>query len=207
MPLELPRSRFAMIPPMNLDPAPRPRVPGLAFPILLLPLLALLAGCAAEQPSVTLQKVSAGDRAYTSDDFAAIGFKVSKQYDVTDLPGATSATYGFWRPPDGNPVDYQVRIYASHQEAVQLGVAHADEATGEDAVLDVDKATWRADVPERRTVFRIVGAGDTGGLRARYPDYFIRSNVIILCGGANPEDAQSHCRAILAALDGVGVPG
>lgn len=195
-----------MIPPMNLDPAFRPRTPGMALVILLL-WLAPFTGCTAEEPSITIEKVSAGARAYTTEDLAAIGLKVSKKYDVTGLPGAVSAIYGFWRPPDGNPVDYEVRIYASHQEAVQLGVAHADEATGEDAVLVVDKATWRADVPERRTVFRIVGAGDTGGLRARYPDYFIRSNVIILCGGANAVDAQSHCRAILAALDAVGVPG
>jgi hypothetical protein len=62
-------------------------------------------------------------------------------------------------------------------------------------------AIWKADVPERRMLFRASSTGDTGGLRARYPDYAIHGNAVLLCGGANEEDAQSHCLAMITAFD------
>ena len=35
-------------------------------------------------------------RIYTFDEFTAVGFKKNKKYDVSELPAAESAYYGFW---------------------------------------------------------------------------------------------------------------
>ena len=35
-------------------------------------------------------------RLYTFDEFTAVGFKKNKSYDVSELPAAESAYYGFW---------------------------------------------------------------------------------------------------------------
>ena len=73
---------------------------------------------------------------YRLSDVEAIGYKVSKAYDVERLQGATAAYYGFWRPPfDSEPVDYEVRIYPSHVTAVEIGTRQAVPRTGTGAIL------------------------------------------------------------------------
>ena len=39
--------------------------------------------------------VNDSDRTFTIDDFKSVGYKQSKKYKVEELPGATSAYYGF----------------------------------------------------------------------------------------------------------------
>lgn len=146
--------------------------------------------------------VSPGARTYALSDLEAAAYKASKHYDVTGLPGATSAVYGFWRPPGEDAYDIEVRFYASHDDAVTLGTTHADEASGEDAVLDEALAVWKADVRERRVLFELAGRGGAGALiRPRYMDHAIRGNMAVLCGGRDDRQARDHCSAFFAAVD------
>jgi len=73
---------------------------------------------------------------YSTEDFFSAGFKKSKDYDVSELPGAISVTYGFWKTPNKVPVDYEIRIYPSHNEAVNIGSKYAKERSGDTALLD-----------------------------------------------------------------------
>ncbi len=73
----------------------------------------------------TFQKVTSSDRIFSVADFHGAGFKESKQYDVEGLPQATGAWFGFFRLDGEGPIDYELRFYASHEDAVTHGRALA----------------------------------------------------------------------------------
>lgn len=145
------------------------------------------------------------DHATTFDQshLDTIGFRVSREYDLEGLEGATAALYGFWRIPDGDPVDFEIRIYPSHSDAVSLGTALVDEGSGADDVLDADDAHYDEGIRDRRM---IIGQGTGGGGRSgtgpRYGDYAIYGNIVMLCQGAAVEQALDRCRQFALALDG-----
>lgn len=170
--------------------------------------LLVLLGCGSAETSggeataVEFQQVMDLGRNFTPEDLDEIGFKKSRSYDLEGLPGASDAIFGFWRIASGDPIDYEVRFYGSHADAVDLGTALADEGSGADAVLDDDMATYKEGVKDRRM---IVGSGIGGGARSgtgpRYGDYVIYGNVVMLCGGAVGEQALERCEELANALD------
>ena len=147
------------------------------------------------------QQVTSVQTIFTSDQLENIGFKKSRSYDLEGLPGASAAIFGFWRIASGDPIDYEVRFYASHDDAVELGTALAEEGSGPDAVLDDDQANYKEGVKDRRM---IVGSGIGGGARSgvgpRYGNYAIYGNVVMLCGGAAGEQALERCEGLATAL-------
>ena len=155
-----------------------------------------------EAAVVEFQQVMDVGTIFTPDHLDDIGFKKSRSYDLDGLPGASEAIFGFWRISSGDPIDYEVRFYASHADAVELGTALADEGSGADAILDDDLATYKEGVKDRRM---IVGSGVGGGARSgtgpRYGDYAIYGNVVMLCGGAAGEQALDRCEELVNALD------
>jgi hypothetical protein len=58
-----------------------------------------------EDNSTESQKIIPATGSLSISDFVTVGFKESKQYDVTRLPGAQSAYYGFWQI-GGEPLDF-----------------------------------------------------------------------------------------------------
>lgn len=149
------------------------------------------------------QQVTDHDTVFTREHLDAIGYKTSREYKLEGLAGATAALYGFWRVSSGDPVDFEVRIYPSHADAVNLGSALADEGSGANAVLDADDAQYDEGIRDRRM---IIGQGTGGGGRSgtgpRYGDYAIYGNIVMLCQGAVVEQALDRCRQFAAALDG-----
>ncbi len=82
------------------------------------------------------------------EDFKLLGFKKSKEYKVDDLPGATSAYYGFIKnklDPDDDKIDYEIRFYPSHTDAVQQGTKYAENIVGVDGCVSKDCALWKAE--------------------------------------------------------------
>ena len=113
------------------------------------------------------------DRTYAVDDVVAAGFKKSKQYPTDTLPGATDVWYGFF-----NQKDIELRFYASHAEALELGVGPAEDATGR---------SWRK------------GGGEKGaGTKAMftYGAYMVVGNLVLLC-----ELDVSNCEPLVANMD------
>ena len=100
---------------------------------------------------------------YTTDDLLNMGFKKMKAYSVEGLPGASAALFGFWRPSGGDPLDYEVRFYGSHDEAVSLGTDLAKEGTGEDAILGESEARYKEGVKDRR-----IHTGYADGIAPKY---------------------------------------
>ncbi len=181
------------------------------YPVLggLIILVAILSACgsddggAAESGPVGFQQVNDIDTTFTPDDLGKIGFKKSRSYKLEGLPGASNAIFGFWRIESGDPIDYEVRFYDTHADAVELGTALAEEGSGADAVLDDDVAQYKEGVKDRRM---IVGSGIGGGARSgtgpRYGNYAIYGNIVMLCAGAAGEQALDRCEELANALQG-----
>ena len=177
----------------------------------LLPLAALLfifafacgsgSGAGSAGNAGLLPKITVSDRIFTEEDFLSVGLKKSKTYDVTGLTGATSAIYGFWKPDGTEPVDYEIRFYPSHQEAVSSGTFFADEVTGPDGAVAEDDVTWNEGTRDRRTSGFTFGGGG-GSLAVKYADYIIHSNVIMLCQGRDSVQSLGRCRAIINEILG-----
>ncbi len=135
---------------------------------------------------------------YTTDDLLNMGFKKMKAYSVEGLPGASAALFGFWRPPGGDPLDYEVRFYGSHDKAVSLGTDLAEEGTGKDAILDAGEARYKEGVKDRR-----IRTDYAGGIVPKYRDYAIVDNVVMLCQGRSASQSLEHCSLLADALAGV----
>ena len=112
----------------------------------------------------------------TGDDAVAAGWKKSKQFSTETVPHATEVWYGFY-----NRKDIEVRIYSSHSDALDYGTPSAADAVkrgergyGEGGDL--------ADI--------------AGTMRARYADYMIVGNLVMLC-----EDEVLVCRNLVDQLE------
>ena len=146
------------------------------------------------------QKILPASGSLSISDFLAVGFKQSKQYDVTGLPAAQSAYYGFWQI-GGVPLDFELRFYPGHQEAVAEGLSFAEEVTGRGAAVTSADSTWKEGVRDRRTSgFTPTGGGGT--LAVKYADFVIYGNVVMLCQGRDSIQSLDRCRALISAVAG-----
>jgi len=108
------------------------------------------------------------DRIYSMDDLVAAGYKKSKQFDVETVPEAQDVWYGFF-----NQRDIEVRVYASHEDALEFGVAPAEEAIGHEA-------------GQRDYLIPVVNL---------YPAYMVVGNLVMLC-----ERELAVCQALVDKL-------
>jgi len=158
--------------------------------------LAIIAGAcgSSESDEVQFQKISDPGTVFTHADLLATPYKESSNYSTENLPGATDVSFGFLRVGSGDPYDYEMRFYESHQAAVDQGTAMALEGSGSDAILSEDDATYKAGVKNRRT---IIGGGAGGGARSgigpKFASYAIFGNIVMLCQGSDPEISLERC--------------
>jgi len=187
----------------------RPRHPYRWAAIALGLLLVLLAAAACGSDAGTagrdgFQKVTASAGTYEIEDFVTIGFRKSKQYDVAELPAGLDAWAGFWGPDPYSRKDYELRFYASHEDAVEHGVALAEEVTGEDAEEYRKNPTWKEGAKDRwQSAIGATGAIHgpmPSGPSPRYGDYAIFGNVLMLCEGADSGQGLERCEALVSAL-------
>lgn len=173
----------------------------LIMAIGLLALVAAACGTDGDSAAASFTQVSDSGAIYTLDELMALGFKESRTYPLDGLPGASTAIFGFWRIPDGDPIDFEVRFYDNHADAVSLGAALGDEGSGDDAILDDSEATFQHGAKDRRM---IIGHGEGGGGRSgigpRYGDYAVFENLVMLCGGGTSGQSLERCGLLASAL-------
>lgn len=141
------------------------------------------------------QLVKPSDRIFAIDDFEAAGLKYSKDYKTEGLPPATRVSLFFWKI-DGTPIQYEVRFYASHDEAVSAGTSYAIEGAGPEAIIDPDFARYTEGLRDRRTIVHTRGSPTP-----RYGDFVIYGNMIALCEGRDAEQSSQRCAKLVDALD------
>ena len=151
----------------------------------------------ASQPDSTdaaNQRIVNSSATLTVDDLIDLGMKRGKEYDVSTLNGATAAYLFFWRVQNV-AVEYEIRFYSSHDDAVNLGTAPAQEGSGPDAIIDIDDATYKEGIRDRRTIFDFRAEP-----KPKYGAYGIYANTVMLCEGRDEEEAWNRCQALINAL-------
>lgn len=124
------------------------------------------------------------------------GVKTSKEYDVADLPGAVSA----WKLLF-NRKDFEVRFYPDHAAAISDGTAWAASVSGDDADVVGDNVLWEVGRNDRRQCNRAAETPHSScSYTARYGDYVIQGNMILLCEGPNSEEALKQCKKLLEVI-------
>ena len=132
---------------------------------------------------------------FTKDSFNELEFKFSKEYDVSELPDAIEAHYGFWKRRE-----FEIRFYPSNQIAKSSGTFYAEEATGEDAIIKKSDATWKEGIKDRS------GVTFSGAPNPKYLAYVVFGNVIVLCPSEVSSavkdvwDPIENCRDMLTKL-------
>ncbi len=173
--------------------------------ILLLAIAVMLLACGSQPVAEELaepedvgpqtQLIRPTDRTFGIVDFETAGLKHSKNYKTEGLPGATRVSLFFWKV-DGTPVQYEVRFYASHGEAVGSGLSYAKEGAGPDAIIDPDFARYTEGLRDRRTIVHTRGSPTP-----RYGDFVIYGNMIALCEGRDSMQGSERCGRLVKALD------
>ena len=134
---------------------------------------------------------------FSKTSFDGLEFKFSKEYDVSELPDALEAHYGFFQRRE-----FEIRFYPSNEIAKSSGIFFAEEATGEDAIIKKSDASWKEGIKDRMTS----GAFGNKKNTPKYMDYVILGNMIVLCpieissseiGATEPLD---NCRLLLSKL-------
>ncbi len=156
-----------------------------------------------ENASERTVNIVAATGSYSPDDFLDVAnFKKSKDYDVAGLTGADAAIYGFFGPDPYDRKEFEVRFYPDHDTAADVGVEFANEATGPDAVIASSVQRWDEGLVQRRAC-----AGNTRGSHhsgrcdlAKYGDYVVAGNMVLLCQGKDSATALSNCQALMAEL-------
>jgi len=179
--------------------------------LLLVILVCTFVACGQPLVEITIEKITPVDTIFTYDTLTPVGFKKAKKFKVEGLTKANSAYYGFFK--EDPEVDYEVRFYDSHQDAVEFGTSFAEERTGEDAVLKKDKATWKEGVKEARSCAgnpHGSNVGAKGGqlvahdiqscMYVKYADYVIYGNMILLCAGWDSEGSIRNCQTLIHKL-------
>ena len=163
----------------------------------------LILNCSQEEKSdeIEIEKIINEDVAFTIEDFKRIGFKINKEYDISELDGSTDAWFGFWKNSLNIPIDYELRFYPSQKAAIDKGVYFAEEVIGEDAVLKKSTSSWKEGIQDRRSRNNSSMSGsEANSVRAKYLDYFINGNVIILCSGLDESYATKNCSDLSSNL-------
>ena len=171
---------------------------------------------------IVFEQIEDHSKVLSIDDFESIGFKSVRSVKQDKLmDGMINAYYGFRKVPikdwaGKDIVDYELRFFESHQEAIAKGERSADLRTGENAQLRKNDASdpnathpIAADWPEllkdaRECQGNIVGSHHAGlCMSPRYAEFKIFGNVIILGQGGDLEESYEHIGFIVDALKGV----
>ena len=169
---------------------------------------------------VVFVQVEDSEKIYTIDDFINIGYKKGKAVKQDKLmDGMVNAYWGFWKVPykdwsGKDMIDYELRFYPSHSEAVNMGQNSADLRTGENAQIrkkDTNDpnaihpigADWPELLKEARECQGDGGHHTGACIVPKYADYKIFGNVVILGQGADLEESYMNINLITDALKGV----
>ena len=172
--------------------------------LLLLILAIILISCSQENElneDTEIKKILNSNSTFTIEDFKKIGFKINKEYDITDLDESTGAWFGFWKNNLNKPIDYELRFYNSQQTAIDKGISFTEEVIGENAVLKKSTSSWKEGIQDRRSRNKSSMSGsEANSVRAKYLDYFINGNVIILCSGLDLNYATQNCSELSSKI-------
>ena len=166
--------------------------------ILTLITIPILLACSNEKTSdsenPSIEKISNENGSYSIENFKKLGFKINKEYDISELEDSLGVWFGFWKNNSNKPVDYEIRIYPDQKLAIDKGVIFVEEVIGENAILKKSTSSWKEGIQDRRARNNSSMSGsEANSVRAKYDHYIIVGNVIILCSGLDLTYAKQNC--------------
>ena len=171
--------------------------------LIMFSFILLVIGCSESEEinKVSMEKFTDNGNIYSIENFLDSGFKINKEYDVSKLPESKGVYYGFWKNNAAKAIDIEVRIYSSHQLAIDSGIPYVDEVIGEEAILKKSESSWNEGIQDRRTRSDGSYAGSSANtVRAKYIDYIVFGNSIILCTGLDLNYARQNCSDLANSL-------
>jgi len=174
--------------------------------IVSISLLFIIGACGGESSldseNTSLEKITNESEIYAIEDFINTGFKVNKEYDVSELEDSIGVWFGFWKNNLNKSLDYEIRIYPSQQLALDKGVKYVEEVIGEEAILKKSLTSWKEGIQDRRTRSDKSYKGSSANtVRAKYLDYIVYGNSMILCTGLDLTDARQNCSDLANSLE------
>ena len=174
--------------------------------IISISLLFIIGACGGESSldseNTSLEKITNEREIYAIEDFINTGFKVNKEYDVSELEDSIGVWFGFWKNNLNKSLDYEIRIYPSQQLALDKGVKYVEEVIGEEAILRKSLSSWKEGIQDRRTRSDLSMRGsEANSIRAKYLDYIVYGNSMILCTGLDLTDVRQNCSDLANSLE------
>ena len=179
--------------------------------LFILIIITIFCACSSNESEKLLSKISEGSKVYSIEDFSKFGLKIGEEYDSSELPHAQSVYWVFWKDVEadegsarfqslggsvGGMREFEIRFYASHEDAVNHGIKYADDATGQNAVLTKQESLWPEGIRNRRT-----SGGPDGSPLPKFGDYVVFGNLIVFCEGMSSGEAIGNCSRFLKNLE------
>ena len=175
--------------------------------LLILLIFIFISSCSAGEEFIPVEKITDSKIIYTIQDFKSIKFKESSKYKI-ELPGIKSAYYGFIKNNLNEPEEYEIRFYESHQSAVNDGRKYADNITGEDGCIKKDCSFFTGNLKHRQKISEpanVAGGAGNGIPIAKYLNYVIYGNFILMCPGYDEIEASKACTDVVNKLTTISV--
>jgi hypothetical protein len=81
-------------------------------------------------------------------------------------------------------------------------VKYVEEVIGKDAILSESLSSWKEGIQHRRTrTGRGMSGSEANTIRAKYLDYIVFGNTMILCTGLDLTDARQNCYDLANSLN------
>ena len=131
------------------------------------------------------------------ENFKDKGFKSLRDYkSVEELPPLVSAYHGLYKK-----MDYELRFYNDHQQALESGTIDAKLVTGKESIVTGD-VPWEDGEKDRRRCSRPPGQPHSGcNYTSKYGDFVIFENVIVMCEGKDIIESRNTCSNLLALFN------
>ena len=181
--------------------------------ILISLILLIFLSCSSEikEEVIKIGKITSTSTQFSVEDLISIGFKKNKTYKVDELPKALSAYFGFikFNEParDGKTkkvIEYELRFYNSHQDAIQYGTDYAQERVGSEAKLKkTHNPRWKEGLKDARLCIgdqfnTWKNSADCG--QPKFNEFYVYGNLIVLCEGRTIDEATENCEIITSRL-------
>ena len=168
------------------------------FALIMASIVVFAVACgSSESEDELFPKISDPGRVFSLDELITTPYKEVRNYSTEGLPGASDASYGFMKIGSGEPYEYEVRFYESHQAAVDIGTAMAIEGSGANAIISGEDASYKEGLKNRKIIIGGAGRGIGSGAGPKFGSYAIFGNIVMLCQGSDPETSLERC-ALLA---------
>ena len=138
-------------------------------------------------------KVTNNNNILSVSDFESTGFKSLREYKtVEEVPLLSSAFHGIFKK-----MDYELRFYNNHQDALNQGSEDANLVTGKESTVTGD-VPWEDGEKDRRRCSRPPGQPHSGcNYTSKYGDFVIYENVIVMCEGKDIIESRNTCSNLL----------